>query len=63
VAIGLASVVTEAYPVRGAEIRTSFLAALAINQLIGPVLFRVALARSGEIPGAEVARTPEPAER
>jgi Kef-type K+ transport system membrane component KefB len=63
VAIGLASVVTEAYPVRGAEIRTIFLAALAINQLIGPVLFRVALVRSGEIPGAEVARTPAPTDR
>lgn len=49
VAIGLASVVTEAYPVRGAEIRTIFLAALAVNQMIGPILFRLALVRSGEI--------------
>jgi Kef-type K+ transport system membrane component KefB len=60
VAIGLATVVTEAYPVRGAEIRTIFLAVLAINQVIGPVLFRMALVRSGEVAETEGRRT-EPA--
>lgn len=49
VAIGLATVIAEVYPVRGASIRTLFLATLAVNQTIGPILFRLALVRSGEI--------------
>jgi Kef-type K+ transport system membrane component KefB len=55
VAIGLATVIAEVYPVRGAAIRTLFLATLAVNQTIGPILFRLALVRSGEIAGAEEA--------
>jgi Kef-type K+ transport system membrane component KefB len=50
VAIGLAAAVAETYPARGAEIRTLFLALVAVNQAVGPILFRVALQRSGEIP-------------
>ena len=49
VAIGLASVVVQVYPNRGAQIQTLFLAVLAINQTVGPILFRLALSRSGEI--------------
>lgn len=49
VAIGLANTVAQAYPTRGAEIRTIFLAVVALNQIIGPVLFRYALARNGEV--------------
>lgn len=49
VAIGLATIVAEVYPVRGGEMRTLFLAVLAVNQTIGPILFRLALARSGEL--------------
>ena len=49
VAIGLATVITEVYPVRGALLRTLFLATLAVNQTVGPILFRLALGRSGEI--------------
>ena len=49
VAIGLATVVAEVYPRRGAQIQTLFLAVLAINQTLGPILFRQALVRSGEI--------------
>jgi Kef-type K+ transport system membrane component KefB len=52
VAIGLAAVVAEAYPQRGEQLRTLFLATLTINQTLGPVLFRQALARSGELRGA-----------
>lgn len=48
VAIGLASVIAQVYPVRGAELRTLFLAVIAINETIGPILFRQALVRSGE---------------
>jgi Kef-type K+ transport system membrane component KefB len=49
VAIGLAAAIAEAYPVRGGSMRTLFLAVVAINQVIGPILFRFALNRSGEI--------------
>lgn len=49
VAIGLATIVADIYPERGAEIRTLFLAMLAINQTLGPILFRQALSRSGEL--------------
>ena len=52
VAIGLARVVTEVYPGRGAQLSALFLAVLAINQTLGPILFRIALVRSGEIGGA-----------
>lgn len=59
VAIGLATIVAQAYPERGAQIRTLFLAVMAVNQILGPVLFRLALARSGEI--ADAAEVPETA--
>jgi hypothetical protein len=49
VAIGLATVIAEVYPTRGAPIRTLFLATLAVNQIVGPILFRMALARGGEL--------------
>jgi Kef-type K+ transport system membrane component KefB len=60
VALGLVTVVSEAYPERGAQMATLFLAVIAINQLVGPILSRIALARSGEIesgPGADATRT------
>ena len=49
VAIGLATVVAEIYPNRGDQIRTLFLAVIAVNEAIGPILFRMALARGGEL--------------
>jgi Kef-type K+ transport system membrane component KefB len=53
VAIGLAAVVAQTYPHRGGQIRSLFLALVAINQVLGPILFRRALERSGEIPGTD----------
>lgn len=49
VAIGLATAVAQAYPSRGAQIRTLFLGVVAINEMLGPVLFRHALVSSGEV--------------
>jgi len=49
VAIGLVTIVAQVYPERGDELRTMFLAMIAINQTLGPVMFRHALARSGEL--------------
>jgi Kef-type K+ transport system membrane component KefB len=58
VAIGLASVVAQAYPHRGGQLQTAFLAIVAINQIIGPILFRTALSQAGEIvQGADVENT------
>jgi Kef-type K+ transport system membrane component KefB len=61
VAIGLATAVAQAYPVRGTQIKTLFLAVLALNQIIGPIVFRHALAQSGEIIAPDGPAAPEPA--
>ena len=50
VAIGLAGAVQDVYPTIGGGIRTLALALIAINQLIGPIIFRRALAAADEIP-------------
>jgi Kef-type K+ transport system membrane component KefB len=49
VAIGLASVVADQYPVRGAALQALLLATIAITQVVGPILFRRALVKSGEV--------------
>lgn len=48
VAIGLAAIVAEAYGGMGEQLRNLLLALIAVNETVGPVLFRRALARSGE---------------
>ena len=53
VAIGLATVVGQVYPNRGAQIQTLFLAVIAINETLGPILFRQALVKSGEVVATE----------
>ncbi|NOX37633.1 MAG: hypothetical protein GXO78_08860 [Calditrichaeota bacterium] len=50
-------------PPLGSNIKTIIVAAIAINQIVGPVLFRYSLWKSGEIPeerpsSAEAARSP-----
>lgn len=49
VAFGLAALIAEVYPEHGATMRTMLLAIIAVNQMIGPILFRFALERSGEL--------------
>lgn len=49
VAIGLATVLAQVYPERGAEMKTLFLAVIAVNESLGPLFFRYALGKSGEI--------------
>jgi Kef-type K+ transport system membrane component KefB len=49
VAIGLATVVQSAFPERGRDIGTLLLAVITINEVIGQIMFRVALSRAGEI--------------
>lgn len=63
VAISLATAVAQAYPSRGAQVRTLLLAVIAINEVVGPIFFRHALARAGEIvaPDGEPEREVSPA--
>ncbi len=58
VAIGLATIVADAYPEQGAVLSTLLLALIAVNETVGPVLFRRAIVASGEaVPEPEGART------
>jgi Kef-type K+ transport system membrane component KefB len=67
VAIGLASILANAYPSRGGEMQTLVLSVIAINEIAGQILFSIALRRSGEVeqgaPGEQEAgeRKPAPA--
>lgn len=49
VAIGFASIAAQAYPEFGDTIQAIALAVIAVNQLVGPILFRRALQASGEM--------------
>ena len=49
VALGLAAVVAEVYPSRGESLRALLLATIAVNQTLGPILFRLGLQRAGEL--------------
>ena len=49
VAIGLVTVAEQAYPAVGGDMRTILLSVIAVNETVGDVLFRRALARAGEI--------------
>ena len=48
VSLGLAELVAANYPELGERIKTLVLAVIALNQLIGPVLFKWSLRRAGE---------------
>ena len=54
VTLGLALIIAAEFPTWGVTMQTLVVALIALHQLIGPVLFRAALGRAGEIP------TPEP---
>ncbi len=47
-ALGLAAVIERAFPSFGAGFRALVVATVAINEMIGPVLFKLALDRAGE---------------
>jgi Kef-type K+ transport system membrane component KefB len=47
-ALGVAAVVERSFPSFGAGFRSLALATIAINEMVGPVLFKMALDRSGE---------------
>ncbi len=59
VAIGLATIVVEAYPEQGAVLGTLLLALIAVNETVGPILFRRAIIASGEaVPEPDGGRSP-----
>jgi trehalose-6-phosphate synthase len=49
ITLGLASVLASEFPTWGARIQMLLVAVIAIDELIGPALFRTGLARTGEI--------------
>lgn len=58
VAIGLATLISNAFPSFGAEFRALAFACVALNEMLGPILFKHALDRLGE-----TASTPEKSRR
>ena len=59
VTLGLTILVASEFPTWGATLQTLMVALIALHELIGPMLFRTALARAGEIGGMDA---PPPAE-
>jgi hypothetical protein len=53
VVLGLAIVVARQFPGWGLRLQTVVVALVAINQFLGPAVFRLALARAGEVGGAD----------
>jgi hypothetical protein len=49
VTLGLTLIIAGEYPTWGSMVQTLVVSLIALHQLIGPVLFRSALARAGEI--------------
>jgi hypothetical protein len=62
VALGLATLVAQAYPARGGELAAVFVGVIACNELLGPIFFRRALNQSGEIPAPRTDPLPTTAE-
>lgn len=52
--LGLTVIVASEYPTWGAPLQTIMVAMIALHELVGPVLFRSALARAGEIGRADL---------
>ena len=49
ITVGLSSVLAAEFPTWGAQIQMLLISLIAIDELIGPALFRIGLARAGEI--------------
>jgi Kef-type K+ transport system membrane component KefB len=49
VALGFATIVADRLPLRGLAMQTAIVAIIAVNQCLGPILFRSGLDRAGEI--------------
>ncbi len=60
VTLGIANLIRERFPEVGPAMATIIVAIIAVNQLLGPPLFRNALVRAGEAGQALPRRTPSP---
>lgn len=58
VTLGLTIIVASQYPALGLRLQTLVVSLIAIHEVIGPVLFRAALARAGEIGRMDEAAAP-----
>jgi Kef-type K+ transport system membrane component KefB len=54
VTLGLATIVASEFPDWGARVRTLIIALTGLHVLIGPILFKAALQRAGEVPAIAV---------
>lgn len=63
VSLALAATVARAFPEWGGSLQAMVLAMIAVHELVGPVVFQRALARSGEIGRAEHAPADHPTPR
>lgn len=61
VTLGLTIIVSSEFPEWGARVQTLMVSLIALHEMIGPILFRLALARAGEIGkmGEETETAPE----
>jgi Kef-type K+ transport system membrane component KefB len=59
VTLGLTLIVAGEFPTWGLTIQTLVVSLIALHQLVGPVLFRTALARAGEVGGMDRGVPPE----
>ncbi len=58
--LGLSAVIEHSFPVFGPGFRSLVIATVAINEIAGPVLFKLGLERSGEVPAAHEADLARP---
>ena len=59
--LGLSSVIEREFPLFGTPFRALAIATVALNEMIGPVLFKLALDRTGEVSRDAVPSLPPPA--
>ncbi|MBI3994148.1 MAG: cation:proton antiporter, partial [Candidatus Lambdaproteobacteria bacterium] len=55
--VGIAALVGQRFPQFGESVQTVLLAMVALNQIAGPVLFRLGLTRAGEVHSEDEAQT------
>jgi hypothetical protein len=58
VTLGLTILIASEFRTWGGQVQSLMVALIAMHELIGPVLFRAALARAGEIGGMDAGRAP-----
>jgi Kef-type K+ transport system membrane component KefB len=60
--LGLSAVLARAFPAVGEGLRSLVVATVAINEVVGPIFFKLGLERGGEVPGVSASHpAPEPA--